>query len=132
MSFHVPNQYRIRTGRLASTDAIGNAGAFFVPNRFRREIPLTVIASDGHDGVQSHGWEHVSVSYPDRCPTWREMALIKSIFWDAEDCVVQFHPPEADYVNNHSFCLHLWRPIGVEMPRPPVWMVGDQSRGVLV
>lgn len=132
MTFHVPNQHRIRTGRLGSTDAIGNAGAFFVPNPFRREVPLTVIASDGSDGQQDHGWEHVSVSLPDRCPTWREMSLIKSLFWDPSDCVVQYHPPEADYVNNHSFCLHLWRPTGVELPRPPIWMVGDPSRGVLV
>lgn len=132
MTFHVPNKYRIRTGRLASTDAIGNAGAFFVPNPFRREVPLTVIASDGSDGQQDLGWEHVSVSLPDRCPTWREMSLIKSLFWDPSDCVVQFHPPESDYVNNHSFCLHLWRPTMADLPRPPAWMVGDAKLGQLV
>ena len=97
---------------------------------------MKVVASDGvpRDGDDEHltGWEHVSVSYSDRRPTWREMALIKSIFWDADDCVVQFHPPESDYVNNHSFCLHLWRPTGVALPRPPSWMVGDPRLGRLV
>jgi hypothetical protein len=132
VSFHVPHQYRVRSGPLASSDAVGNAGAFFIPNRFRREIPLKAIASDGHDGQQQHGWEHVSVSYPDRCPTWREMSLIKSIFWDPEDCVVQYHPPEVDYVNNHAFCLHLWRPTAIELPRPPSWMVGVAALGRLV
>lgn len=44
------------------------------------------------------GWEHVSVSLPRRCPTWDEMCLIKDIFWDEEECVVQFHPPRSQYV----------------------------------
>lgn len=63
-------------------------------------------------------WEHVSVSLPDRCPTWEEMCFIKSLFWNEEDCVVQFHPPKSDYVNVAKNCLHLWKFKG-EMPRPP-------------
>jgi hypothetical protein len=135
MTFHVPNQYRIRNGALGSTDSIGNAGAFFVPNRMARQsglstrevgaMPLQVIASDGA------GWEHVSVSLPARCPTWAEMSFIKGIFWDACDCVVQFHPPESEYVNNHSFCLHLWRPTDHDIPTPPSLLVGDKALGVL-
>ena len=124
MSFHVPNAYRIRRGYMASTDANGNNGAFFIPTR-PGEPPMQVIASDGM------GWEHVSVSRPDRTPTWAEMCRVKALFWDAGDCVVQFHPPETDYVNNHSRCLHLWRPVGIELPRPPGWLVGDKSLGVL-
>jgi hypothetical protein len=131
MSFHVPNQYRIRTGRFSSTDAIGNCGAFWVTNRYRRDLPLRVIASDGKLGMADYGWEHVSVSYPDRCPTWAEMCLIKDLFWDAEDCVVQFHPPKADYISNHPFCLHMWRWTGGDFPRPPGWMVGDKDIGTL-
>ena len=52
------------------------------------------------------------------------MCQIKDMFWGPEDCVVQFHPPEADYVNNHPNCLHLWRSIDVEMPRPDSILVG--------
>ncbi|MGE0289543.1 MAG: hypothetical protein AB7P16_24915 [Bradyrhizobium sp.] len=117
MSFHVPNRYRVRKGPLASTDSIGNAGAFFIPNGLGKP-PLAVIASDGE------GWEHVSVSLATRCPTWDEMCGVKSLFWDPDDCVVQFHPPQSDYVNNHPHCLHLWRPVGREIPRPPSLMVG--------
>jgi hypothetical protein len=47
---------------------------------------LRVIASDGK------GWEHISVSLPNRCPNWREMCFIKSLFWDEEDVVIQYHP----------------------------------------
>lgn len=117
MSFHVSNEYRKRTGPLASDDSIGNAGAFFIPNG-PGKTPLAVIASDGE------GWEHVSVSLPTRCPTWEEMCRVKALFWDAEDCVVQFHPPESGYVNNHPYCLHLWRPTRADFPRPPPEFVG--------
>jgi len=70
----------------------------------------------------SRGWEHVSVSVniakKKRTPTWEEMAYIKRMFWDAEDCVMQLHPPERDYVNHHEHCLHLWRPLEKEIPQP--------------
>jgi hypothetical protein len=117
MSFHVPNQYRVRKGRLASDNSIGNAGAFFIPTR-PGESPLRVIASDGE------GWEHVSVSLPTRCPTWGEMCDVKDLFWDRDDCVVQYHPPESAYVNNHPFCLHLWRPTDQVIPVPAPILVG--------
>lgn len=31
----------------------------------------------------------------------------------------------------YSFCLHLWRPVGIEIPRPPALMVGIASLGTL-
>jgi hypothetical protein len=70
------------------------------------------------------GWEHVSVSRQDRCPLWDEMCQIKSMFWDEDDCVIQYHPPRSEYVNLHKNCLHLWRPIGIELPMPDSIMVG--------
>ena len=36
-----------------------------------------------------------------------------------DETVVQYHPPKSDYVNNHPYCLHLWRPHSQEIPRPP-------------
>lgn len=121
MTFRAPNHYRIRSGMFGSDESYGCNGAFFIPNPLRRKAndpPLKVIASDGE------GWEHVSVSLPDRCPTWAEMCFIKDTFWTREDCVIQFHPPESDYVNNHPFCLHLWRPTVAALPRPPSLLVG--------
>lgn len=79
---------------------------------------LTVVASDGH------GWEHVSVSVVDRCPTWEEMQFIKTAFWDDEEVVIQFHPRQSQYVNAHPYVLHLWKPDGTQVPEPPRWMVG--------
>jgi hypothetical protein len=116
MSFKVPNKYRVREGRMASDESFGNNGAFIVSLRHKQDV--FVIASD------AFGWEHVSVSRRDRCPTWEEMCQIKDQFWDAEDCVVQFHPPASEYVNNHPRCLHLWRQIGSEFPLPDSLLVG--------
>ena len=28
----------------------------------------------------------------------------------------------------HPHCLHLWRPLDAEIPRPPGWMVGPANR----
>ncbi len=104
MSFHVPHKYRIRSGPHASDDSYGNNGAFgFIVKSSKSRKPLYVIASDGE------GWEHVSVSLPDRTPIWEEMSIIKKLFWDDEDLVVQFHPPRSKYVNNHPYVLHMWR-----------------------
>jgi hypothetical protein len=115
MSFHVPEKFRIIFGPLKSGTNDGNNGAF-TWRTLKGQIRC--IASD------QEGWEHVSVSLENRCPTWAEMCLIKNLFWDEEDCVVQFHPPKSMYVNNHKYCLHLFRPIGQHIPRPPSWMVG--------
>lgn len=65
------------------------------------------------------GWEHVSVSLKNRCPTWEEMCMVKDIFWGEEECVVQFHPPKSESVNAHPYCLHLWKKIGETYETPP-------------
>lgn len=70
-------------------------------------------------------WDHVSVSRPDRCPTWDEMCAIKELFFDDDECVMQLHVPKADHVNFHPYCLHLWKPRrGQRIPRPPAAYVG--------
>ena len=65
------------------------------------------------------GWDHVSVSYPKRCPTWEEMCKIKEVFFLPDECCVEFHPAAEDYVNVHQYCLHIWRPQNVAIPKPP-------------
>lgn len=63
-------------------------------------------------------WEHVSVSCDSRTPTWKEMCLVKELFWDNNDTVVQIHPPGEQYVNAHEHCLHLWRKVDWD-PKDP-------------
>lgn len=115
MTFRVPEKKRVRfpeSSPYYSDARSGNNGAF-------RLLRLHCLASDGL------GWEHVSVSRDDhRMPTWADMCKVKAIFWDPEDVVMQLHPRESEYVNNHPNCLHLWRPVDVEIPTPPPITVG--------
>lgn len=79
---------------------------------------LRVIASWGGD------WDHVSVSLDEkRCPTWLEMQYIKNVFFKAEEVAMQLHPAAGNYVNDHEFCLHIWRPQKQEIPTPPTIFV---------
>lgn len=134
----VPNQYRINHPFLGSDNSYGNNGYFVIPHHRIQDYFYNVQVSDGE------GWEHVSVTLTrrqdilinrrpsnkfkmkavERCCTWEEMCYIKSIFWDDEERVMQLHPPKSMWVNNHPYCLHLWRPIEKEVPLPDALMVG--------
>lgn len=110
---------RIRDGRLGSDATYGHNGAFRVscPSSRRK---LSIIVSDGE------GWEHVSVHISNRpkdTPTWAEMSYVKDLFWEDEECVVQYHPPKSAYVDCHLGTLHLWRSIETAIPMPPTCLV---------
>lgn len=124
--FKVKEEYRIKNGIMASDSSYGNNGAFSIKHPKIADYWFYAIASDGE------GWEHVSVSLVstnrkvERCPTWEEMCFVKKEFWSDTDCVVQYHPPKSEYVNNHQYCLHLWRPIDRELSMPPSILVGTK------
>lgn len=80
---------------------------------------LRIISSGAGDK-----WEHVSVSCADRCPTWDEMCRVKAVFWGEDETVLQFHPRDAEYINHHPFCLHLWKEAGKNHRLPPSSLVG--------
>lgn len=82
-------------------------GAFLLPRG------LFVIASVGE------GWDHVSVSRKDRCPSWEEMVFVKRSFFCDDEWAMELHPPKASNISVHPYCLHLWRPIGTDIPLPP-------------
>lgn len=113
--FRVPEQYRVRAGRFATSERDGNNGLFLLGGGRGQ---LRVIASDGV------GWEHVSVSRSHQIPSWLEMAAVKQLFWGPDAVVVEYHVAAKDHVNVAANCLHLWRPIGLEMPCPPSILVG--------
>lgn len=113
-------RYRIKIHQFQYDSETGDHfGAFVIP-RGKTGVSLRVIASSPDEEVQ---WEHVSVSLENRCPTWEEMSFIKSLFWDPTETVIQFHVPDAEHINFHKFCLHLWRPTGFDIPRPPGWTI---------
>ena len=124
--FHVPEAARFNdVPEMRTSAADGNNGVFKVDS-VEPGWTLFLIASDGLQ------WEHVSVRAQrtpskSRTPTWREMCQIKSLFWDAEDVVMQLHPKRSDYINNHPHVLHLWRPIGQTIPTPDYSLVGVKT-----
>lgn len=116
---HALDKYRQKDHERKFYGCVGDHGngcfKVYVNNR-----SFFVIASNGG------GWDHVSVTPCNRkrqiCPTWEEMCAIKDMFFNPEETVVQYHPPKSQYVNNHPFCLHLWRPntAGDEITLPPI------------
>lgn len=125
-----PESFRDQSRRDYQSPAGAPYGLFHIPARHANGRVLRIIACDG----EATGWEHVSVSLPDsphKCPSWDEMCLVKALFWDDHECVVQFHPPKEDYVNNHAGCLHLWRYV-VGFPQPPPELVGIKDKPVKI
>lgn len=98
-----------------------SCGVFDIPSPIDRQL-MCVIASSGE------GWDHVSVSRTNRCPNWPEMAHIYGLFFRDDETAMQLHVPNTDHINHHPNCLHLWRPIDSEIPRPPAEFVGPSSQ----
>ena len=113
----VPEQFRVRDGLMASDESFGNNGAFIIGFE---HYQFFVIASD------ELGWEHISISLDNkkRTPSWKEMCFFKYLFWGDDEAVIQIHPPKSEYVNNHDYCLHLWKPKDYELKLPPSFLVG--------
>jgi hypothetical protein len=101
-------------------DGDETCGAFVVPSPIDKG-PIRVIASS------DFGWEHVSVSRRNRTPNWTEMSHIKGLFYKDDETVMELHVPKSDHINEHPYCLHLWRPTHQEIPRPPAFMVGGMT-----
>jgi hypothetical protein len=109
--------YRVKDDKYWGTDGGMPFGLFYIPYR---TVKLKVVACDGLETK----WDHVSVSLPNRCPNWDEMCLVKSLFWGEGETVFQFHPRKDEYVNNHEYCLHMWKPTEREIELPPSILVG--------
>lgn len=86
------------------------AGAFKFPFK---DCDLLVIATSGD------GWDHISVSTEYRRPTWDEMQYIARMFFLSDEVAVQYHVTNDKHINIHPFCLHWWRPHGMNILLPP-------------
>lgn len=116
-------------------------GKYVIPHIKIDDYLFLVLASTGL------GWDHVSITIwkntykktridrktiktetipvnVERCPTWEEMCFIKELFFEPTECAVQYHPPMADYISNHKWCLHIFKPQEMLLPMPPSVMVG--------
>jgi hypothetical protein len=67
---------------------------------------LSILLSEDHT---PHGHLlHISVAYPDRLPSWRDLREIKDAFFGPDKAAAQILPETSEYVNVHPFVLHLW------------------------
>lgn len=73
--------------------------------------------------ANSWGWEHVSVSRKSKMPSWQDMDWVRRQFWRGDCTVMQLHVPEEEHIDLHPYCLHMWRPVGQEVPKPPHYFV---------
>ena len=126
MRAQAPEKYRFtQAGNPWSSSTVdGMNGAFDIPlSGMGHKVMAHCIVSDGFDPVTPVPWEHVSVQIFEfgrhRIPTWVEMCKVKDIFWEEEECVIQYHPAKSEYVNCNPNVLHLWRPKDVSIPTPP-------------
>ncbi len=109
---------RILEGKFASEPGVTYGMFEVVPPM--SAVTLMIIAYDCQSPDDVGGnWEHVLVSTPARCPTWKEMCFVKECFFEDSECAIQFHPAKKDYINDHPFVLHLWRCPSMEFPLPP-------------
>ena len=116
-------QYRLKGLKSYSSKEGDNFGVFAVPSPIDPRIILTVMVAP-----MSELWQHVSVSTHRRCPNWPEMCKVKELVWGDDVTVVQFHPKKTEYVNNHQYCLHLWKKRDTEYALPPSIYVGLKTR----
>jgi len=96
-----PDKYRHTSGPFGSKDG-DKFGLFFIHRTGKATLKVLAAPEDSE-------WQHVSVSLPNRCPTWKEMCFVKKLFWGEDETVIQFHPNKSEYINNHPYVLHLWR-----------------------
>lgn len=117
---------RLRFGPYASKPG-DHFGAFVLSEKDSSRKTIIIV----DDGLET-GWEHVSVSVVEVyrgkpqnvMPGWELMCHVKDIFWDKDETVIQFHPKETEYVNNHLACLHLWKRVDQDHELPPSLLVG--------
>lgn len=107
----------LELGKLVTIKTNYDGGCGHVYLNGTKKEPATVVWSFGG------GWDHVSVSYRNRIPTWEEMCKIKDMFFDEEEVVVQYHPKKSEYKNLCETCLHLWKKQGMEFDTPPTHFV---------
>lgn len=70
------------------------------------------------------GWEHLSVSFKNKIPSWEVMNEMKEMFFRDDEDAFQYHPVKDDYINNNEYTLHIWKPLLENIPKPPHITVG--------
>jgi len=90
--------------KILTRDPEGEFWQGFGPNEGLRAC----ITADLIDGKI---WRHLSISRRARLPSYDELARARRDFLGLERPAYQVFPPSKEFVNFHTFCLHLWSPV---------------------
>lgn len=77
-------------------------GIFYEYRTGLRALVSVAREKDGRD------WVHLSLSRPNRMPTYEDMCLVKDLFIGENELAIQVFVPKDRHVNLHPNCLHLW------------------------
>ena len=75
--------------------------------RYKHCDGLQVIASVAQES-DGKAWLHVSLSRRNRLPNYGDLCAVKREFIGPDKLALQLFVPEAEHVNLHPNCLHLW------------------------
>lgn len=83
---------------------------------------LAIITVDGVRDAKGvpREWMHISFSRKSRMPDYEDMLMVRKAFLDPTKSAYQVFPKLDEHRNLHSFCLHLWMPLG-EDPFPDMF-----------
>ncbi len=85
--------------------------------RYKKKNGLAVIVTVSYEDDEKL-WMHISLSYPNKLPKWKEVVECKELFGCQETLAVQVIPPRSEYVNYHPFCLNIFVLLDGERPLP--------------
>jgi hypothetical protein len=69
--------------------------------------------------TKEYGKWHISVSRPDRLPSWDEIRDIRYAIAPDNVTMAMILPSKGSYVNVHPNCLHLWEMVPSDFEIPP-------------
>lgn len=92
---------------LTRKSILASAGWQHVPTRF-------IVSAGVEDTGRWGPLLHVSMSHADADPSWDEIKMVRAIFFPGDMDAGMILPRQADYVNVHPHCFHLWQ-------LPTVW-----------
>lgn len=80
----------------------------FLPGQQAFKGPGSLYVMVGIGEWDGQTWLHVSLSHPNRIPSYGELKRCKECFVGKDKKAIQVFPPESEHVNINENCLHLW------------------------
>jgi len=109
---------------MAVADAVVTDYSSIIYEALLKNLPIYIYCFDSDKYLDERGfyidfWNDIPAAYSKNAQGIIEEIVYKNSV--SAEITEQF---KKDYVNNHNYCLHIWKPINQEIPTPPSIMVG--------